>query len=111
MPYSNDVSINANNLNTANYCSPLKMFDYLASGRIIISSKLDGICEVLINKNNSIVVNKYNYQNWKKAINDLLENKFHISKICQNSLSTSKKYSWKNRANKILNEYKKFNSK
>ena len=111
MPYSNDVSINANNLNTANYCSPLKMFDYLASGRIIISSKLDGICEVLKHKNNSIVVNKYNYQNWKKAINDLLENKFHISKICKNSLSTSKKYSWKNRVNKIIKEYKNFNSK
>ena len=111
MPYSNDVSINANNINTANYCSPLKMFDYLASGRIIISSKLDGICEVLKHKKNSLIVNKYNYESWKKVVNNLLENKFNINKISENSLSTSKKYSWKNRANKILTEYKKFNSK
>ena len=29
MPYYKQVSINAKNINTANYCSPLKMFDYL----------------------------------------------------------------------------------
>ena len=51
--------INANNINTANYCSPLKMFDYLASGRIIISSKLDGICEVLKHKKQLFAENRF----------------------------------------------------
>ena len=31
-----NVEINAKNINTANYCSPLKMFDYLAAGKVII---------------------------------------------------------------------------
>ncbi len=110
MPYSNEVSINADNINTANYCSPLKMFDYLASGKIIISSKLDGITEVLKNKYNSLIVKKYQFEYWEKRINDLLNNKINIKQICKNSLSTAEKYSWKNRVNKILNEYKKFNS-
>tara|TARA_B100000029_G_scaffold445357_1_gene465714 strand:+ start:767 stop:1855 length:1089 start_codon:yes stop_codon:yes gene_type:complete len=108
MPYSKNVSINADNINTANYCSPLKMFDYLASGKVIISSKLDGICEVLKHKQNAIIVNNFKYQNWEKTMHDLLKNKFEIKKICKNSLSTAKKYSWKNRANKILTEYRKF---
>ena len=111
MPYSNNVEINANNLNTANYCSPLKMFDYLASGKIIISSKLDGISEVLKHNYNSIMVKNYQFKDWEKIIEDVLKNKFKIKQICENSLFTAKKYSWKNRANKILKEYKKFNSK
>ena len=50
MPYAKNVSVRSKNLNTADYCSPLKMFDYLASGKIIMSSKLGGICEVLKHK-------------------------------------------------------------
>ena len=111
MPYSNDVSVNANNLNTANYCSPLKMFDYLAAGKIIISSKLDGILEVLKHKYNSIIVSEYKFENWEKSINDVLKNKFNLNTICKNSIRTAEKYSWKNRANKIINEYKIFKSK
>ena len=81
MPYSNDVEIRAKNINTANYCSPLKMFDYLASGKIIISSKLDGICEVLINKQNAIIVHDYEVNYWVKAFNDLISNKFDNKKL------------------------------
>ena len=31
MPYANKVFVRSKSLNTANYCSPLKMFDYLAA--------------------------------------------------------------------------------
>ena len=64
MPYANKVYVRAKDLNTANYCSPLKMFDYLASGKIIISSKLDGICEVLKHQENAIIVKNYNLEVW-----------------------------------------------
>ena len=37
MPYSKKVSVRSKTLNTADYCSPLKMFDYLAAGRVIVS--------------------------------------------------------------------------
>ena len=102
MPYEKKVFIRHKNINTANYCSPLKMFDYLAAGRVILSSKLPGICEVLKHDNNAIVVNKYDPHVWIKEINHLLNNKYNLKKIRINSIKTSKKYQWKTRADKII---------
>ena len=102
MPYENQVFIRHKNINTANYCSPLKMFDYLAAGRVILSSKLAGICEVLKHNNNAIVINKYDSKTWIEEINHLLNNKYNLKKIRINSIKTAKKYQWKMRAEKIL---------
>ena len=102
MPYSHQVSVRAKNINTANYCSPLKMFDYLAAGKIIMSSKLDGICEILKHKKNAIIVNKYHKDNWIIELNKLLKNKYNVNKISKNSFITAKKNTWNRRANKII---------
>ena len=63
MPYEK-VFIRAKNINTAD-CSPLKMFDYLASGKII-SSNLNGISEVIKNGYNGYLVNNFNMSSWEK---------------------------------------------
>ena len=102
MPYEKKVFVRHKKINTANYCSPLKMFDYLAAGRVILSSKLDGICEVLKHNNNAIVINKYDPQTWIEEINHLLKNKYNLKKIRINSIKTAKNYQWKTRAEKIL---------
>ena len=52
-----DLQFGRGNINITNYNSPLKMFDYLASGKVILASRRDGICEVL--KHNY----KFNYSN------------------------------------------------
>ena len=102
MPYEKKVFVRHKKINTANYCSPLKMFDYLAAGRVILSSKLDGICEVLKHNNNAIVINSYDPNEWMNEINNLLNNKYNLKKIRMNSIKTAKKYQWKTRAEKIL---------
>ena len=94
------------NINIANYNSPLKMFDYLASGKIIISSKRDGICEVLKHNYNSIIVKEYNIEVWIKCLKKILGNKYNLKKIRLNSLKTAKKFTWKSRVNKILLAHK-----
>ena len=91
MPYANEVSIRAKDINTANYCSPLKMFDYLAAGKVIMSSKLDGICEILKHNRNSIIVKKYDKNVWIKEFNYLLNKKYNIRKLSKNSFITAKK--------------------
>lgn len=102
MPYSKNVEINAKNINTANYCSPLKMFDYLASGKVIISSRLDGICEILNHKKNALIAKDESVETWSDIIKKLIENKFNVRRISYNSIKTAKKYSWKNRAKEII---------
>ena len=102
MPYANKVFVKAKNLNTANYCSPLKMFDYLAAGKIILSSKLDGICEVLKHKKNAIIIKEYTLDDWSETFNDLLKHKYNLIKIQNGSIKTAKQYSWNQRVLKIM---------
>lgn len=110
MPYANNVSVRSNNLNTADYCSPLKMFDYLASGKIIISSNLSGISEVIKDGYNGYLVNNFDVLSWEKKINEIIKKKRNYQ-IQKNALRTAKKYSWNNRVKKIIIEYKKNNIK
>ena len=51
MPYEKTVRVNSENLNTAKYCSPLKMFDYLAS-----------------KKNYYFIEFEWNFRNFKRSI-------------------------------------------
>ena len=105
MPYEKKVWIRSKNLNTANYCSPLKMFDYLAAGKIIMSSKLDGICEVLKHNKNSIIVKSHNFKDWSYSLKKILTNYYNIDEIQKNALKTARYYTWKKRASKIVENY------
>ncbi len=102
MPYQKNVQINSQNLNTALYCSPLKMFDYLASGKIIISSNLPGIREILKDKINSLIVENNNVHQWNNAIKNILSNKKLSKKICLNAYKTAVNNTWKIRVNKMI---------
>ena len=52
MPYQSKVSINSNNFDDeiSKFISPLKMFEYLATGIPIISSDLKVLREILVNQ-------------------------------------------------------------
>ena len=69
------------NINIANYNSPLKMFDYLASGKIIISSKRDGICEILKHNYNAILIKEYSVEIWIKYLKNIKCNKYNLKKL------------------------------
>ena len=100
MPYKNKVGVLIKNINVVKYFSPLKMFDYMASGKIIIASDLPVYKNILINNVNSIVV-RDNIKLWSKKINQCIKsNKFnHLGKEARNN---SKRYSWKKRVIKII---------
>ena len=102
MPYAKKVSVRSKSLNTADYCSPLKMFDYLASGRIIISSKLSGICEVLKHNENSIIVENYEYKLWEQEINKIIKKEYDTVKLKNNAIETAREYTWVKRASSII---------
>ena len=102
MPYQKIVQINSKSLNTALYCSPLKMFDYLASGKIIISSNLPGITEILKDKTNSLIVDTNNVNQWSNAIRKILKNKTLSKRISLNAYKTAIDNTWEKRANKMI---------
>jgi len=84
------------------YTSPMKMFEYMASLRPIAASNLPSFKEIL-NENNCIFVKSDDPKSMaigiKKAIND-----FELSKkISEQAYKDVQKYTWDNRAKKIIN--------
>ena len=102
MPYQNKIMAKAKNLEISKYISPLKMFDYLAAGNIIIASRLKAYNHVLKNNFNAFVLNNKNVDIWKKKIYEVLKKPSNYKYIKKNALNTAKIYSWNNRAKKIL---------
>ena len=68
MPYESGISIGSKKIDSSQWMSPLKMFEYMASGKPIISSDLPVLREVLKNEYNAYLVNSKNVNDWISAI-------------------------------------------
>ena len=102
MPYSNKVTVSGNVSDTTNYMSPLKLFDYMSTGRLIMSSNLKVLKEV-VNNQQCIFVNNYlNPFSWLLEINKIKQNILKRNIIGKNSYINSKKFSHNNRVLKYL---------
>ena len=102
MPYEKKISVRSSNLEISKYISPLKMFDYFSAGNIIFSSNLKAFDHVLKNNINSFVLSSSNIVNWKISINKVFNNLSNYNHIRYNATQYSKKFSWDNRAKKLL---------
>jgi len=89
--------------NIVKFTSPLKLFDYLASGKLIIVSNVKVFKEILSDGKNCLVVNDFNINNWIKKINKVKFEISRINNIKRNAFELSKKYTYLKRAKKILN--------
>ena len=74
MPYQKFVRVRSSNLETSNFMSPLKLFDYLASCKIIVASNLMVYSHILKDRHNSILLNPKNIQSWAKTITNIFNN-------------------------------------
>ena len=107
LPYSNKVSVNSKNLEVSNFMSPLKMFDYLASGKVIIASNLKVYSHVLKNNFNCLMPQNNDFKSWISLINNISKKNKNFSYLRKNALNTASKYTWDKRIKKINNYYKK----
>jgi len=103
MPYGNWVSGRLKKINLINSMSPLKMFDYLASGNIIIASDLDVYKHILKNNYNSILLNNSKVNLWCEWIDKISISTKKYNYIKTNALKTANKHTWLIRSKKILN--------
>ena len=74
MPYEEKVGVLIKNLDVSNYISPLKLFDYLASGSVIIASNKKAYDHILKHKFNCFLINSSKDKEWAKII-DLIFSK------------------------------------
>lgn len=83
------------------YTSPLKMFEYMASGRPIVASNLPSLREIL-NDKNAVFFEPDNPQDLADVIKKILENRNLGDRISKQALEDVKKYSWDKRAEKAI---------
>jgi glycosyltransferase involved in cell wall biosynthesis len=104
MPYTSSITMSGNVGDMTNYTSPLKLFDYLCSGKIIICSNFPILKEVIKENKNAIFVKNFlNHYSWK---NEIFKLRNQVSKqfiISKNNYLLSKKFNLSNRAKSILN--------
>ena len=104
MPYQKKVSIGVDGHDTSSWMSPLKLFEYMASKKPIISSNLNVLCEILSHNKNSLLCNPSDINQWSLNLNLLLKDDKLRKKISNSALRLfNKKYTWDIRAKKILN--------
>lgn len=103
MPYQNNVSIGIEVVDTSKWMSPMKMFEYMSASVPIVSSNLKVLKEVLVNNENSILVDAENSTDWSNAINKILSSNELYKKLSENSYNDYiNKYTWNIRVTRIL---------
>jgi len=89
---------------TINYCSPLKLFEYMAAGRIIVGHRFPTIDEVIEDGVHAYLVEPDSFvllkNTFSKAINDTYPNN-----MAAKAQELSRKYTWQSRAQKIIDFY------
>jgi len=100
MPYE-QVITGSSGGNSAEYCSPMKMFEYMACGRAIISSDLPVIHEVM-NDSNCVFCPPSNVESWANALQMLLENLDTRNRLGAQCKQDVQGYTWLKRAEKAL---------
>lgn len=92
LPYTKVIKSAGEVDDISEYTSPLKLFDYMAVGKMIISSDLKVLREVIDSKNAFFVNNNENIFEWKKNIILAKNNKNRIFINSKNNFKLSKKY-------------------
>lgn len=100
MPYERSIAGSSGG-NSAEICSPMKMFDYLAAGRAILSSDLPVIHEVLTEKN-AIFAPPEDLPAWSAALGRLLENHDLRRRLGEQARRDAEGYTWRARALRAL---------
>lgn len=82
--------------------SPLKLFEYMASGRPIVASDLPSIREI-VDEDSAVLVKPSRAEALAEGLRSVLNNPSRSEYISNNSLAKSVYYSWVSRADKIIN--------
>lgn len=83
------------------YTSPLKLFEYLASGKPILASDLPVLREAL-NETNAVLVPHNNVEAWVQGLQRMVRGGVVINEICHKGQMDAAGYDWQERVRHIL---------
>ena len=101
MPYSRSIEASSGQ-DIGAVINPMKMFEYMAAGRAIVSADLPSIREVL-NENNAVLCEPGDVPAWKAAIESLLLDEKRRLGLGRQARRFAEKSTWTAREQRILN--------
>lgn len=101
MPYARSILGSSGLANSAAVASPMKMFEYMAAGRAILTSDLPVIREVL-DESCAVFCEPENVDEWSREIKSLLQDSPRRASLAENARKKVEEYTWLKRAEKIL---------
>jgi len=100
MPYERVITGSSGG-NSTTYASPMKMFEYMACKRAIISSDLPVIREIL-NSSNAILCPPEDIEAWSEALGNLIYDEEKRNALADHAWQDIQQYTWLERARKAL---------
>ena len=104
MPYSRSIMGSSGSADSAAVASPMKMFEYMAAGRAIVSSDLPVIREVLHEKN-AVFCEPDEVGDWRLVIESLLDDDLRRIDLGRQAQRDVQGYTWVARAQRIMNGF------
>ena len=101
MPYSRSIMGSSGTADSASVASPMKMFEYMAAGRAIVTSDLPVIREVL-DEESAVFCEPDDLESWRLEIEGLLADEPRRVELGQQARKAVKGYTWLARAEKIV---------
>jgi len=103
MPYQQRVAASSGG-DISRYLSPMKLFEYMACQRVIVSSNLPVLHEIL-NSQNSILLSSEDVDEWVSALREVQTNPNKLHKLAAKAHEDAHLYSWERRVERILEGY------
>lgn len=100
MPYQKQVAASSGG-DIGRYLSPMKLFEYLACGRVILASDLPVLREIL-NPENAVLLPPEDQDAWVAAIRNGLQFPEYYSRLASQAQKDAQNYTWTARVQKIL---------
>jgi glycosyltransferase involved in cell wall biosynthesis len=104
MPYGRSILGSSGSADSASVASPMKMFEYMAAGRAIVSADLPVIREVL-NEKNAAFCEPDNVDSWKAVLASLMNDENVRASLSRQARQDVQGYTWLARARRILNGF------
>jgi glycosyltransferase involved in cell wall biosynthesis len=103
MPYGRTIAGSSGG-NSAEICSPMKMFEYMAAGRAILTSDLPVIREVL-DETTAVFCPPEDVTSWQASLRSLLDDPSRRKTLGESARRAVEKYTWQARAERTLSGF------
>lgn len=101
LPYTTGMTIRGGTVAT-DFTSPIKLFEYMASGRPIVATSLPSVKELLRDGENAVLVPPDSEDALYEGISRVLRDRELAARIASGALAEVRGYTWEERAKKLL---------